>query len=252
LGRPLPQYYTDYAPFRELFATGTPILTYHKIGNRPAGARLKGLYVSEKLFHTQLEELKHHGFRTAGLGDLGKSEPKTIVITFDDGFRNVLQNGRVSLRSASYKAIQFLLPDRIGKTNDWDAAVGEIPEPLMTSSEIREWLAEGHEIGSHTCTHPFLTRIPVDNAKEEIGASKKKLEDNFGIPIKHFCYPYGDCNDAIRDLVQEAGYETACTTEFGIYQSGDSLHSLKRITARYKSRNLKNTLRAVKERFFSS
>ena len=33
-----------------------------------------------------------------------------------------------------------------------------------------------------------------------------------GKPIAHFCYPYGDWNEPVRDLVMEAGYLTACTT----------------------------------------
>ena len=89
-------------------------------------------------------------------------------------------------------------------------------------------------------THPRLTQLDLKAAREEICASKRLLEDTFGVPIRHFCYPYGDWNPAIRDLVAEAGYVTACTTEFGVNKPGDSPLSLKRITARYASRNWKN------------
>ena len=114
----------------------------------------------------------------------------------------------------------------------------------MDEAQIREWLAAGHEIGSHTLTHPFLTRISPQRAREEISASKKKLEDRFGRPVRHFCYPYGDWNPAVRDLVMAAGYETACTTEFGVNTGATPPFELKRILARYQSISFK----ALKER----
>ena len=97
----------------------------------------------------------------------------------------------------------------------------------------------GTRIGSHTLTHPFLTRISLARAREEIGASKKKLEDRFGQPVRHFCYPYGDWSPAVRDLVSAAGYETACTTGFGVNTSATPRFALRRILARYQSISFK-------------
>ena len=54
-----PEYYSGIRPFRQLFRKGMPILTYHKIGPRPRGARLKGLYLSERTFRNHLKELKN-------------------------------------------------------------------------------------------------------------------------------------------------------------------------------------------------
>jgi peptidoglycan/xylan/chitin deacetylase (PgdA/CDA1 family) len=84
-----------------------------------------------------------------------------------------------------------------------------------------------------------LTELPVSKAREEIVASRKSLEDRFGVPIEHFCYPYGDWNETVRDVVQEAGYKTACTTNSGVNGRATSPFELKRFTARYPSRNLK-------------
>ena len=162
------------------------------------------------------------------------------MLTFDDGFASVLEHGLKPLAQYGFQAIQFLVADSLGKSNVWDRAAGEVPAPLMDAAQVREWLAAGHRIGSHTLTHPFLSRIPTPQAREEIAASRKKLEDTFGVAVDHFCYPYGDWNEAVRDLVAEAGYRTACTTEFGINPVGTSPLSLKRITARYRSRNWKN------------
>lgn len=235
-------YYHSLTPFRKLFETGAPVLTYHKLGPRPRGVRLKGLYVGEKLFARQLAELRDAGFSTPLLAEMfpvKENSQKQIVLTFDDGFANVLRHGLKPLAENKFRAIQFLVADLLGKTNEWDARAGEASEPLMDLTQVREWLAAGHEIGSHTLTHPYLTRLSRERAREEIFASKKKLEDLFGRTIGHFCYPYGDWNETVRNLVMEAGYKTAFTTAAGINHVGDSPFELKRFTARYPSRNLK-------------
>ena len=112
--------------------------------------------------------------------------------------------------------------------------------------QVHEWMAAGHEIGAHTCTHPWLTRIPLAEAREEIFASKARLEDLFGSPVRHFCYPYGDWNPAVRDLVVEAGYATACTTEPGLNRPEGDPFRLRRLTARYASRNWANVWRTIR------
>ena len=235
-----PAYYSALGPFRRLFGQGNPVLTYHKLGPRPRGARLKGLYVSGRLFARQLEELGEAGFAAGPLdGCAGPLQEKRIVITFDDGYVNVLRYGLEPLANTGFKAIQFLVADLLGRCNEWDVPLGEAPEPMMDAAQVRDWLGAGHEIGSHTLTHPWLTRLSVAAAREEIAASRKKLEDLFGRPIHHFCYPYGDWNEAVRELVAEADYKTACTTDFGVNTVADSAFALKRFTARYPSRNLK-------------
>jgi peptidoglycan/xylan/chitin deacetylase (PgdA/CDA1 family) len=244
--RVLPYYYTSLKPFADEFARGWPMLTYHKLGPRPARVRLKGLYVSKALFRQQMRELVLAGYRSSLPADVAVAtsvgSPR-IAVTFDDGFENVLRHGLEPLREAGFKAMQFLVPGRIGGTNAWEEAEGEATERLMDVSQVREWLAAGHFIGAHTCTHPRLTRIPLAEAREEIRASRSRLEDLFGVPVCDFCYPYGDQNPAVRDLVQEAGFVTACTTEAGVNQVGLDPLQLRRFTARSASRNWRNLLR---------
>ncbi len=235
-------------PFRGLFATGRPCLTYHKLGPRPRGVRLKGLYVGARLFERQLAELREAGFGTVGMealaGKAGNAD-KQFALTFDDGFANVLRHGLGPLARNGFRAIEYLVADRLGGFNEWDAPDVEVQERLMDAAQVRDWLAAGHEIGSHTLTHPHLTRISPQRAREEIFAGRKKLEDQFGVSVRHFCHPYGDWNAAVRDLVMAAGYETACTTEFGVNGSGTSLFELRRITARHRSISIK----ALKAKF---
>jgi peptidoglycan/xylan/chitin deacetylase (PgdA/CDA1 family) len=247
MSRAIPTYYSGLKPFAGFFATGVPMLMYHKLGPRPPRVRLKGLYVGERLFARQLAELRRAGFSTGAYGPATERKgnlAKRIVLTFDDGFTNVLRHGLEPMAKHGFRAIEFLVADRLGGCNEWETAEGEAREPLMDVRQVREWLAAGHEIGSHTLTHPFLTRITAGQAREEIFSSKKKLEDIFGQPVRHFCHPYGDWNSAVRDLVIAAGYETACTTDFGVNTAATSPFQQKRITARYQSISFK----AIKSR----
>lgn len=235
-----------------MFDQGNPILTYHKVGPRPRRTRIKGLYVSTALFARQLRELRDTGFTNGALSDCaGPRADRRIVITFDDGYVNVLRHAPAPLAETKFKAIQFLVADLLGGCNEWDVPLGEAAEPMMDAAQVHAWLAAGHDIGAHTLTHPFLTQIPRDQAREEITASKKKLEDTFSRAIEHFCYPYGDWDPAVRDLVAEAGYRTACTTESGVNIAGSDPFALKRFTARYRSRNWKEASAWLAERWSS-
>src|SRR6266404_3202347 len=190
---PLPHYYSKLGPFLQLFLSGRPILTYHHVGRRARGARIKGLYVSRSLFARQLAELEAAGFSTPAYGSMIETPQRPIVfLTFDDGFQDVFENALPSMQAHQFRGIQFLVSALIGKTNEWQQKEGDIIEPLMNEGQVRDWLDAGQQIGSHTQTHPRLTQLSASAAREEINASKKSLEDQFGVPIVHFCYPYGD------------------------------------------------------------
>ncbi len=248
----LPPTYSSLGPFREVFLTGRPILTYHHVGPRWRGARLKGLYLSPNLFARQLAELTAAGFSLASfdlLPDGLRRPSQEVWLTFDDGFRDVHEHALPVLQRQGGRGIVFLLSDLLGRTNDWQQRAGDCVEPLMDAGQVRDWLAAGQDIGSHTRTHPRLTQIPLAVARDEIVGSKKTLEDRFGRPIRHFCYPYGDWNNQVRDLVREAGYQTACTTESGVNTGATDPFALRRITARYRTRRLKDLWAAARRRW---
>jgi peptidoglycan/xylan/chitin deacetylase (PgdA/CDA1 family) len=239
----LPTTYDSLAPFREWFGGGTPILMYHKLGPRPPAVRLKGLYLDARLFTRQLAELQAAGYTSLDLDEIGTpatAAAPRIGISFDDGYVNVLEHGLRPLAEHGFRAIQYIVAGAIGGSNDWDAALGEAPERLMDKAQIRAWLDAGHRIGSHTLSHARLTQLSPAAAREEIAASRKRLEDLFGIAVPHFCYPYGDWNPQVRDLVAEAGYHSACTTDFGLNTVQTPQFELRRIQARYKSWGLKS------------
>lgn len=237
-------YYTKLRDFEDIFKEGIPILTYHKIKKFSFRRKLKGINISPNLFAKQMAELYQNNFRTISLSELveyiKKNEipKKTFVLTFDDGYKNILQI-LVVLEKYNFKATIFLVVNFIGKKNLWDKNIGLEQESLLEWKDIKELVKRGFSFGSHTLTHPYLTKISFDEMKKEIILSKKILEEKLNTSINFFCYPYGDFNDKIKEIVRKAGYLGACSIEYGVNNLSTDLFSLKRIMARHRVLKLK-------------
>ena len=213
---------------------GAVVLMYHKIGRPLPGTNFPALYVGSHRFERQLDELLAAGHPCVPFGKLAGAAPEDadgFCLTFDDGFRSVFEAALPALAARRVSAVQFLVATLIGKTDAWDHPIGEPPQALMDHGQVREWLAAGQTIGAHTLTHPRLAEIPLADARREIFDSKKLLEDRFGVAVDDFCYPYGSYNDAVRDLVGEAGYRAACTVKSGVVESGTHPLELPRVMA---------------------
>lgn len=217
---------------KKLFGDGVPILAYHSVADPPPGVNNPYLYVSQAEFDSQLAQLRNAGFTSTSLDEFNgfrSNHHQHVVISFDDGIRNVLDNALDILARHQVRAVQFIISDLIGRRNEWMIARGDVPEPLMDQHQIRDWLAAGHQIGAHTATHAHLVRLSPAQAREEIIGSKQRLEDLFGIPVNHFCYPFGEYNHAVRDIVADAGYRTACTSKFGVNNALTQPYELRRV-----------------------
>ena len=91
----------------------------------------------------------------------------------------------------------------------------------ITRQHLRERLSEAKiaqlasepqfEIGAHTLTHSILTAVDSATARHEVSGSRAWLQSVIGMPITSFCYPRGLYNPRVRDIVSDAGFETART-----------------------------------------
>lgn len=211
-----------------------PILTYHNIGDAPPGATHRGLYLSLPKFRAHLAALgRHHCAGLSmdeGLPHLrGTSSGRAAIITFDDGYADNVEYALPVLREHGCTATCYLVASQIGGSNVWDWDEVRARKPLMDLSLVRQWLGAGMKVGSHTLTHPRLSGLDRASKRREIVDSKALLEDRLGVPIQHFCFPYGDHDPECLELVREAGYVTAVTTQRGRVRPGQSLYSLPRI-----------------------
>lgn len=240
--------YTSLQRMRELFQTGVPVLTYHQIRSCPWKARIRGLYVNPRALNRQIAELKAEGYSFVNLSGTfpASNAQKNVVLTFDDGYTNVWENAAPILKRHQAPAMLYIVAGMLGKTNVWDTVHGEVVGSLMTREQIRDWLDQGFRIGSHTLTHPHLPAIPLAQARQEIGDSRKKLEDVFQVPVQSFCYPYGEVTPEIAELVRQAGYSTAVTLDPGVNRNGQDPYLIKRLGVRRPMNPLKRLSRLIR------
>ncbi len=99
----------------------------------------------------------------------------------------------------------------------------------MTIDNIRDLIARGHEIGSHTLTHPLLPQLYDEEIVREVTEARRQLQQWTGDAIPGFCYPNGDYNELVLDAVRQAGYTYACTTQRGTNRPGMNRHLLRRM-----------------------
>lgn len=165
----------------------------------------------------------------AGLRGEAPLPERAVHVTFDDGFTGVLKHAAPVLAARRIPATMYAVSALLGRSNDWMSSRGFPARPLMTAAELRELEHMGFTVGSHTCTHARLTEIPPDQVAREVADSRKALEDAMGKPVRHFAYPYGLHNDAVRQAVADTGYDTACSTVSGFNRRGEDGYRLRRI-----------------------
>ncbi len=211
------------------------ILTYHQIEMAPPPpAAFRSLYVAPSSFATQMRWLHNLGYRGLSMRDLmpylrGEKFGKVVGLTFDDGYCNNLQHALPVLQELGFTATCYVMSQLLGQTNVWDIENGVKQADLMTAAQIRQWAQAGMEIGAHTQTHCKLPHMPDDVAMREIAICKADLAELLGEPVAHFCYPYGLYEARHAVMAQDAGYQSATTTQRGKVQAGSDLFQLRRI-----------------------
>jgi peptidoglycan/xylan/chitin deacetylase (PgdA/CDA1 family) len=216
-----------------------PILMYHQIDAAPPrGSPLRGLVVSPRTFYWQLAALKLLGYRGLSMTALepylrGERTGRVVGITFDDGFENNLTHALPLLRRFGFTSTCYVVANRVGQHNQWDAQHGSAQVPLMNEQQLNQWVAGGQEVGSHSLTHANLPQLTAEQQWQEIAQSRTALEAI--VPqrggVRHFCYPYGAFDQATMKAAAAAGYMTATTTVRGraVVSAAQSLLELPRV-----------------------
>jgi peptidoglycan/xylan/chitin deacetylase (PgdA/CDA1 family) len=215
----------------KIHARSPIMLMYH--GTASGTAVPENRYsVSALRFKQQIEFLQEYKWKTICLRDLAapaQLPQRSILITFDDGYRNNFDNAFMPLIERNMCATWFVVSGRIGQHAHW-LGPKTSDTRMLEFDQLREMAASGMEIGSHTCTHPDLTVVTEDIVSYEIRRSKDELEDIFGFGITSFAYPYGRFNDHAMDAVHDAGYKHACSVRPGVVNANLEPYQLRRLT----------------------
>lgn len=109
--------------------------------------------------------------------------------------------------------------------------VDELRNRMLTWDQIRAMCRVGVSFGSHTMTHPVVSRLTEEQLESELCKSKRLLEERIGRPSQHFAFPFGkpeDCGKAAPRILTASGYRSAATTVEGTNSPGDNLYELRR------------------------
>jgi len=212
------------------------VLLYHRIIRDKDKADGDAWTIHESLFRRHLEVLDRCGFTTITFEDYQLSlegeldlPRKPILITFDDGYAETYEVAFPILLGYGMKAVIYVLADRNITTNVWDGGNGASNLRLMSHQQILELRAAGFEIGSHSLTHPNLTKVPNSQAWEEISRSRMLLEILLNAPVRAFSYPYGFLDVRTKRMAAEAGYRFACAAWSGPARFEDDPFEIRRI-----------------------
>ena len=188
--------------------------------------------VSLQQFRDQLDFLSREGYATPTMDELVTNPQRwtgrTAVITFDDGYVDNLAACE-ELQKRGMRATWFVVTGSIGDFPKWPAE-GRPSGRLLNAIELREMLACGMEIGSHTVNHVRLTEVSDACLNSELSDSKAALEDLLGGPVGSFAYPYGVWDVRCDDAVKQAGYSAACITRTGWALRDANPYLLRRLT----------------------
>ena len=91
---------------------------------------------------------------------------------------------------------------------------------MMTWAQLRELSATGHEIGSHSLSHPLLPGVDPAQLEREVDGSRDRIAGELRAPCDSFCYPNGDCDERVVEAVRRAGYRQAVVTAWGLNRPG--------------------------------
>ena len=113
-----------------------------------------------------------------------------------------------------------------------DEEAGSVERPawegMMNFDQIRALRDAGHEIGSHSLTHPILTHCDDDRLRKECEGSRRVLQEELGCEPETFCYPNGDHDARVVRAVRDAGFRMAVTTNWGTNSSDANPWTLRR------------------------
>ncbi len=135
-------------------------------------------------------------------------------LTFDDGAASDYEIAFPTLCELGLRATFFVVPTLVDTPG------------YVTWAQLREMVAAGMEVGSHSLTHPFVHELDRAGVQREFGESKRLLEERLGVAIRSASLPRGWESPALRGVLAELGYKAFCTSRVAWwYVGGDALAS---------------------------
>lgn len=218
----------------------TVFLCYHSVTKWP---RLipheQKLHTPHELFRSHLDYLESH-YRVIPLGEYvaarrdGRRLPNyTAVLTFDDGMRNFLTVVAPLLAERTLPATAFIITEMTSERGDSLFAHEWTPlddHLYLSWDEVRQLArTPGIEFGSHSRTHPDLSALSDEEARQELRQSYESVVEHTGCESPALAYPHGRASAEVALAAAAVGYSCGLTGELGANDSTADLFGLRRI-----------------------
>ena len=209
------------------------ILTYHSID--PSDSVISA---SAETFRRHVDWLASGRVRVTTVSDLlgSTGDEDALALTFDDAFENFASVAWPMLRDAALPVTVFVVSDRAGGQNDWEANGGPVPSlPLLGWETLGRLAEEGVDLGAHSRTHPNLRTLSADALGSEIAGAAARIRAETGAEPHGFAYPYGAYDEGVVDAVRPS-LRWACTTDLRPLRPAEDPHRLPRLDTYYYRR----------------
>jgi peptidoglycan/xylan/chitin deacetylase (PgdA/CDA1 family) len=213
-----------------------PILLYHSVSETPSPV-LRGFTVSPTSFARQLDAIAATGATTLTVSqyvaalDAGTLPEPAVIITFDDGFADFYDHALPALGERSLACTLYVATGFLGGRPALRVS-RRPPDRMLEWRQLPELRAAGIEIGAHSHSHFHLDTLSRHVARDEIASCKTLLEHELQQPVPSFAYPNGHLSPTVRQLVIDAGYDSACGVRNALSWEHDDRFRLARLTVR--------------------
>jgi peptidoglycan/xylan/chitin deacetylase (PgdA/CDA1 family) len=208
---------------------------YHSISDQ-AKPRFRKYALSPARFEAQMAYLARQHYVTLTVSQYiearkpGVSLPgSAVVLTFDDGFADFYEEVLPVLQHYGIAATLYVSTAYVNGTSRFLQHEQETDRLMLTWEQLIDISATGIECGAHGHRHLQLDVVPAAIARAEITHSKEVLEEKLNQKITSFAYPYGYYRPAVQQLVQEAGYLSACAVRYSMSSTSDDPFALSRL-----------------------
>jgi peptidoglycan/xylan/chitin deacetylase (PgdA/CDA1 family) len=204
---------------------GFGILMYHYIDDNPHHSKVADLHVVPETLEAQIKYLLNKGYTFVTYNEAldlykkdGKVPPKTLVLTFDDGYRSLYTAAFPILKKYHVKASAYIISQDIGHEGNvtWDML-----KELSKSGLV--------EIGDHTVNHKNLKKLSEADQLFQIGQNKTDLEKGLGITVHTMVYPYGEYNTTTEKIVKDLNFKGAAAVYNGVRPNTNNFYNWRRV-----------------------
>lgn len=213
------------------------ILMYHSIATPKNATEVRYMCPPQRL-EQHVQRLLRAGYTFVGIDavrryyhDQQALPDKAVLLTLDDGFEDNYLNAWPIFQRYQIPAIIYLATGAMGKTN-WALSVTPsrfTERKMLAWAQIKEMAGQGLDFGAHSVSHAKLNLLEDGLASQELVLSKQAIEDHLGSACQHFAYPYGLFNANTAELVKQAGFVSACSTQSGFNNPATDQFMLRRI-----------------------